>query len=101
MSTLPPPSGPTGPSLPPQRPPEPVSGTHPSVSRRALLLGAGGLVITTGGVAAWLATGSSRSGSASSPASSGPTSGPTSASMTGRAGRRRTRSDRRRSPTAR
>ena len=79
MSTLPPPSGPTGPSLPPQRPPEPVSGAHPSVSRRALLLGAGGLVITTGGVAAWLATGSSRSGSASSPASSGPTSGPTSA----------------------
>jgi uncharacterized protein (DUF1501 family) len=41
------------------------------VSRRALLLGAGGLVITTGGVAAWLAGGSSRS---ASPTSVAPTS---------------------------
>ena len=64
MSTLPPPSPttPPHPPLPPQHPPEPIDGSHGShLSRRALLLGAGGLVITTGGVAAWLAGGSDRS----------------------------------------
>ncbi|MCX6521158.1 MAG: DUF1501 domain-containing protein [Actinobacteria bacterium] len=44
------------------------------MSRRALLFGAGGLVITTGGVAAWLATGSNRSGSPSSSRASSPSS---------------------------
>ncbi len=80
MSPLPPPSPPTPPTpplppLPPQRSPEPVAGSHAStVSRRALLLGAGGLVITTGGVAAWLSTGSDRSAdpSTSTPATSTP-----------------------------
>lgn len=81
MSTLPPPSPTTPPlpPLPPQHPPEPIDGSHGShLSRRALLLGAGGLVITTGGVAAWLAGGSDRSADPSSsralpPASSTPT----------------------------
>lgn len=81
MSPLPPPDSHT-PSLPPPRPPEPMTARPTPVSRRALLLGAGGLVITTGGVAAWLASGSGRSGSPSSaPASSAPASAVPTATM--------------------
>ncbi len=65
MTTLPPPSmtSPGGP--PPQRPPELAyliapRRLHP-VSRRSLILGAGGLVVSAGGIAAWMRAGRSDS----------------------------------------
>ncbi len=65
MTTLPPPSM-TSPGDPPlQRPPEPAYLTAPSrlhvMSRRSLILGAGGLVVSAGGVAAWMRAGGSDS----------------------------------------
>ena len=83
MTELPPPTpdqaGPTGPAGPP--PPHWPSGPAPRaprVSRRVLLLSAGGAVLTAGGVAAWI----SRSGSNGSSGAPSATTGTSSTDAT-------------------